>query len=178
VFHSADCRDSLHDDRGFVISTTHDRCRHSHHSQSQPPLGGSMRVPPLALSLYLMSSQPPPTSTDWFADSDTSYHTAPDRSIFSLPHPHSPTFPSSIIVSNGSTLPVTSVGDTVLSIHFYLNNILVAPNMATSSKTFSQSIASPLITIVRWTSIRGGSPYSILPLMLWSLDATAPTPDI
>jgi hypothetical protein len=37
--------------------------------------------------------------------------------------------PSSIIVGNGSVLPVTSVGDTVLPGPFYLNNILVAPDI-------------------------------------------------
>jgi hypothetical protein len=37
--------------------------------------------------------------------------------------------PSMIIVGNGSVLPVTSVGDTVLPGPFYLNNILVAPDI-------------------------------------------------
>jgi hypothetical protein len=38
------------------------------------------------------------------------------------------TIPSSIVVGNGSSLPVTSVGDTVLSGQFYLNNVLVTPD--------------------------------------------------
>jgi hypothetical protein len=49
--------------------------------------------------------------------------------VVTLPHPHSPTFPASIIVGNGSTLPITSVGDTVLPGSLYVNNILVAPNI-------------------------------------------------
>jgi hypothetical protein len=40
--------------------------------------------------------------------------------------------PSSIIVGNGSSLPVTSVGDLVLPGPFYLNNILLAPAMVQS----------------------------------------------
>jgi hypothetical protein len=40
--------------------------------------------------------------------------------------------PSSIIVGNGSSLPVISVGDLVLPGPFYLNNILLAPDMVQS----------------------------------------------
>jgi hypothetical protein len=92
------------------------------------PPRGSVAVPPLALSLYLVSWQPT-SPTDWVADSDASYHTTPDPCIISLPHPHKTTFPSSIIVGNGSTLPVTSTGDTVLPGPLYVNKILVAPNI-------------------------------------------------
>jgi hypothetical protein len=37
--------------------------------------------------------------------------------------------PSSIVVGNGSTLPATSVGDSVIAAPFYLNNILLAPDI-------------------------------------------------
>jgi hypothetical protein len=37
--------------------------------------------------------------------------------------------PSSIVVGNGSSLPITSVGDSVLPEPFYLNNILLAPDI-------------------------------------------------
>jgi hypothetical protein len=40
--------------------------------------------------------------------------------------------PSSIVVGNGSTLPVTSVGDSVFPGPFYLNIILLAPNIVQS----------------------------------------------
>jgi hypothetical protein len=39
---------------------------------------------------------------------------------------------SSIVVGNGSTLPVTSVGDSVIPGAFYLNNILLGPNIVQS----------------------------------------------
>jgi hypothetical protein len=37
--------------------------------------------------------------------------------------------PSSIIVGNRSSLPVNSVGDTTLPSPFYLNNVLVTPDI-------------------------------------------------
>jgi hypothetical protein len=40
--------------------------------------------------------------------------------------------PSSIVVGNGSSLPITSVGDSVLPGPFYLNNILLAPDIVQS----------------------------------------------
>jgi hypothetical protein len=40
--------------------------------------------------------------------------------------------PSSIIVGNGSSLPISSVGDSVLPGPFYLNNILLAPDIVQS----------------------------------------------
>jgi hypothetical protein len=58
--------------------------------------------------------------------------------------------PSSIIVDNGSVLPVTSVGDTVLLGPFYLNNILVAPDIFRISCLFTNS---PLIILVLWNLI-------------------------
>jgi hypothetical protein len=42
------------------------------------------------------------------------------------------TSPSSIIIGNGSTLPVNSVGDSVIYGPFYLNNILMAPTIVQS----------------------------------------------
>jgi hypothetical protein len=62
---------------------------------------------------------------DWVADSGASNHTTSD--VGNLTSVHPPTFidPSSIVVGNGSALPVTSVGDSALSSPFYLNNLLV-----------------------------------------------------
>jgi hypothetical protein len=44
-------------------------------------------------------------------------------------HPPTSTDPSSIIVGNRSALLVTSVGDSALLDPFYLNNVLVTPNI-------------------------------------------------
>jgi hypothetical protein len=48
------------------------------------------------------------------------------RHALPLPSPHS-SHPSSIVVGNGSTLPITSVGASVLPGPFYLNDVLIAP---------------------------------------------------
>jgi hypothetical protein len=70
----------------------------------------------------------PHTVTDWVADSATSSHTTSyAENLTSICPPHI-NDPSSIIVGNGSSLPVTSVGDTALPSPFYLNNVLVTPD--------------------------------------------------
>jgi hypothetical protein len=71
----------------------------------------------------------PPTVTDWVVDSGTSNHsTSRDGNLTSV-RPPLPTDPSSIVVGNGSYLPITSVGNTTLPSPFYLNNVLVTPDI-------------------------------------------------
>jgi hypothetical protein len=80
-----------------------------------------------------MMFHPPPTLVqDWVVDSGVMHHTTPSVGNISTPHPLNSSNPSSIIVGNGSSLPVTSVGDSVLFGPFYLNNILLAPDMIQS----------------------------------------------
>jgi hypothetical protein len=60
-------------------------------------------------------------------NSGVTHHTTPSvGNIFTI-YPLASFNPSSIIVSNGSSLSITSVGDSVLLVPFYLNNILIAP---------------------------------------------------
>jgi hypothetical protein len=66
------------------------------------------------------------------ADSGATHHTTPSVGNISTPRPLNLSNPSSIIIGNGSSLPVTSVGDSVLPGPFYLNNILLAPDMVQS----------------------------------------------
>jgi hypothetical protein len=66
------------------------------------------------------------------ADSDVTHHTTPSAGNISTLHPLALSNPSSIIVGNGSSLPITSVGDSVLPGQFYLHNILLAPDMVQS----------------------------------------------
>jgi hypothetical protein len=61
-----------------------------------------------------MEFTPPTLAIDWVADSSVSNHTTPHSGSISSPHPPSAFHPHSIIVGNGSILPVTSVGDSVL----------------------------------------------------------------
>jgi hypothetical protein len=71
----------------------------------------------------------PPAVTNWVADSRASNHTTSDASNLNYILPPHINDPSSIIVENGSSLPVTSVGDTTLPSLFYLSNVLVTPDI-------------------------------------------------
>jgi hypothetical protein len=90
-----------------------------------PPAGGWDNAS-LAAAFSTMALTPP--SFDWVIDSGASYHTTPTAGTLSRSHPLS-SHPSSIVVGNGSTLPVTSVGASVLPGPFCLNDVLVAPHI-------------------------------------------------
>jgi hypothetical protein len=80
-----------------------------------------------------MVLHPPSTSVqDLVADSDATHHTTPSVGNMSTFHPLASSNPSSIVVGNDSSLPITSVGDSVLPGPFYLNNILLALDMVQS----------------------------------------------
>jgi hypothetical protein len=80
-----------------------------------------------------MALHPPPTSVqDWVADSGATHHTTPSIGNISTLHPLGSSNPFSIVVGNDSSLLITSVGDSVLPGPFYLNNILLAPDMVQS----------------------------------------------
>jgi hypothetical protein len=71
----------------------------------------------------------PPTVTDWVANFGASNHTTYSASNLTSVRSPLPTNPSSIIVDNGSSLPVTSVGNTAFLGLFYLNNVPVTPDI-------------------------------------------------
>jgi hypothetical protein len=80
-----------------------------------------------------MALYPPPTSIqDWVANSGVTHHTTSSVGNISTLYLLASSNPSSIIVGNGSSLSVTSVGDSILPVPFYLNNILLAPDMVQS----------------------------------------------
>jgi hypothetical protein len=71
----------------------------------------------------------PHAVTNWVADSSTSNPTTSNAgNLTSIGPPHI-NDPSSIIVGNRSSLPITLVGDTILPGPFYLNNVLVTPDI-------------------------------------------------
>jgi hypothetical protein len=77
-----------------------------------------------------MALHPSPTSVqDWVADSSVTHHTTPSVGNISTLRLLVSSNPSSIVVGNGCSLPITSVGDSILPGPFYLNNILLAPDM-------------------------------------------------
>jgi hypothetical protein len=131
------CCDCLYDDRGLIVST-HICRQHARRSRPQPPSGGSLGVPPLAFFSHPMSSPTPPP-INWVANSGASFHTTLDPKAVALLHPHSPTFPFSI-VSIGSTLPVTLVGTRSFLVLCTSTTSLLPP---TSSRTFYRFVASP-----------------------------------
>jgi hypothetical protein len=104
----------------------------------------------LAAAYNTMALAPP--SSNWVIDSSASYHTTPTAGMLSRSHPPPSTHPTSIVVGNGSTLPVTSVCASVVPRPFYLNDILVAPHITTISFPF---VGSPLTILV---------PLSLTPL--------------
>jgi hypothetical protein len=67
----------------------------------------------------------PPAVTDWVTDSGALNHTTSDADNLTSVRPPTSTDPLSIIADNGSSLLVTSVGDSTLPDLFYLNNVLV-----------------------------------------------------
>jgi hypothetical protein len=89
---------------------------------------GSWDQQSLANSFSTMSMVPLAV-TDWVADSGASNHTTSDVGNLTYIRPPHINNPSSIIVGNESSLMVTSVGNMTLPVPFYLNNILVTPDI-------------------------------------------------
>jgi hypothetical protein len=109
-----------------------------HHGQQQAPMPptsvawsswmGSWDQQSLANSLITMTMVPPAV-TDWVADSGASNHTNSDAGNLTSVRPSHINDSSSIIVGNIFSLSVTSVCDTTLLGLFYLNNVLVTPDI-------------------------------------------------
>jgi hypothetical protein len=81
------------------------------------------------------------------ADSGAMHHTTPPVGNISTLHPLASSNPSSIVVGNGSSLLITSVGDSVFPRLFYLKNILFAPDMVQSLLSIHR------FTIDNWCSM-------------------------
>jgi hypothetical protein len=97
-----------------------------------PWLGAGWDQQSLANSFSTMALHSPPTSVqDWVADSGATHHTTPSVGNISTLRPLASSTPS-IGVGNGSSLSITSLGDSVLPGPFYLNDILLAPDMVQS----------------------------------------------
>jgi hypothetical protein len=80
-----------------------------------------------------MSLHLPPTSVqDWVTDFGVTHHTTPSVGNISTLRPLASSNLSSIVVGNDYSLLITSVGDSVLFDLFYLNNILLAPDIVQS----------------------------------------------
>jgi hypothetical protein len=71
----------------------------------------------------------PPAVSDWVTNFSASNHTTSSAGNLTSVWPLLPTSHSSIVVGNGSSLLVTSVGDMTFSNLFYLYNVLVTPDI-------------------------------------------------
>jgi hypothetical protein len=81
----------------------------------------------------------PAVRTEWIAGSGASYHTTPDVRLLSSVRPPHPSYPSTIMVGDGSCLPITSMG--CAPSPFHLPNVLVAPQMVHNLLSIRQFIA-------------------------------------
>jgi hypothetical protein len=70
----------------------------------------------------------PSMGPEWIADTGATYHITPDHGILTSVRPPS-SVPSSIMVANGSCLPVTSVGAAGTPGSFRIPDVLVAPSL-------------------------------------------------
>jgi hypothetical protein len=70
-----------------------------------------------------------PQNSDWFFDSGATSHMTFDAGTLSSTSAPCFSAPSSIVVGNGSYLPVTATGATVLTPSLRLNNVLVSPQL-------------------------------------------------
>jgi hypothetical protein len=76
---------------------------------SAPP-SGLVGWDAAALAAFQTPTLTPSMGPEWIADTGATYHTTPDPGILTSVRPPSSFLPSSIMVANGSCLPITSVG--------------------------------------------------------------------
>jgi len=78
---------------------------------------------------FSTTSLTPPSTNEWYFDSGaTSHMTSQPSSLLHVLLPRYPT-PSSIVIGNGSLIPVTATGSTELASNLRLNNVLVSPQI-------------------------------------------------
>ena len=95
---------------------------------TNPMTGTSWDQQSLASTFSTMSLHQP-QQTDWYFDSGATSHMTSSPSTLSHILPPWYPFPSSIVVGDGSLLPVTATGATSLPCHLSLNNVLVSPRL-------------------------------------------------
>jgi hypothetical protein len=112
-----------------------------------PMAGGSWDQASLTSNFNAMTLTPP-NSAEWYADSGAGSHMTAQPGILSSPKPPSLSGPSSIIVGNGSLLPITSTGSYSFNTPqrpLVLNDVLVSSSIIKNLILFA---ALPLTIIV------------------------------
>jgi hypothetical protein len=112
---------------------------------SQPLTWPGGWAPATLVQAFSTMGLTPPIHTDWIADSGASFHTTPHVGVLSSVHPLHPSYPSSVMVGDGSCLPFTSVGSA--SGPFRLSSILVAPKIVHHLLSFSNSPQTTLVLL-------------------------------
>jgi hypothetical protein len=85
----------------------------------------------LASNFNTMTLTPPP-GENWYMDSGASSHMVSNSDRLTQVNPSTSFTPSNIIVGNGSTLPVTTVGSTSFHLpnsSLHLHNVLISPHI-------------------------------------------------
>jgi hypothetical protein len=116
-------------------------------SSFAPFLTGTWDQQSLANSFSTMALTPP-AIIDWVVDAGASYHITSNVDNLTSVHPPTSTDSSSIIVGNGYALSVTSVGDSTLLDPFYLNNVLITPDI------IQKNLYVHHFTTVNWYSMK------------------------
>jgi hypothetical protein len=93
-----------------------------------PPPSGLVRWDAAALAAFQTPTLTPPMGPEWIADTGATYHITSDPGILTFVRPPS-SLPSSIMVANGTCLPVTSVGAAGPPGSFRIPDVLVAPSL-------------------------------------------------
>jgi hypothetical protein len=93
------------------------------------PSSGLIGWDAAALAAFQTPTLTPPMGPEWIADTGATYHTTPNPGILTSVRPPSSSLPSSIMVANGSCLPVTSVGAAGSPGSFRIPDVLVAPSL-------------------------------------------------
>ncbi|XP_012845859.1 PREDICTED: uncharacterized protein LOC105965858 [Erythranthe guttata] len=100
-----------------------------HNSNSSINSCNSDNVVDLANRLNTVTLQQP-TESQWFMDSGSTSHMAPHSGNFNFVFNPGCNFPKHVVVGNGSTLPITHIGHTILPTSpFRLTNVYVTPNI-------------------------------------------------
>jgi hypothetical protein len=93
------------------------------------PPSGPVGWDTAALAAFQTPTLTPPMGPEWIADTGATYHTTPNPSILTSVRPPSSSLSSSIMVANGSCLPITSVGAAGAPGYFRIPDVLVAPSL-------------------------------------------------
>lgn len=108
---------------------------------------GGLSWDPQALASLQTPTLQPPLVHDWCMDTGAETHMTSNSGNLSTSSPPSSSTPTSIVVGDGSILPVTCTGSTLFPSdrgYLRLNNVLVSPQL----KTLFLCVSSPSTNVV------------------------------